>query len=225
MRLPPAFTPKSGALPFGTGLNGLRYLLTANFRAAERYIDVSHEERSRRRERGWGNELEITVSNKLLLPGMIELISLHFTLKEDPFAEPFNGGPTILRQPPTPGLSIQTNGLSELSLQQAGPPPRPPSPPLPPLPWVSERLAPTHLKVNQFGSRFLPHTTSPIRCLLPLISDSLLLIGHDEGLSVLDMFPQEWNETGGIAIKGPDEAQARSIWKGEMQVAPTYSPF
>jgi len=67
----------------------------------------------------------------------------------------------------------------------------------------------------QFGSRFLPHTTSPIRCLLPLLSDKLLLIGHDEGLSVLDMFPQEWTETGGIAIKGPDEAQARLIWRGE----------
>lgn len=44
--------------------------------------------------------------------------------------------------------------------------------------------------------------------------DRLLLIGHDEGLSVLDMFPQEWTESG-LSFKGPDEAQARSIWQGE----------
>jgi len=42
-----------------------------------------------------------------------------------------------------------------------------------------------------------------------------LLIGHNEGLSVLDMFPQEWSETGGINVKTPDEAQARPIWEGE----------
>jgi hypothetical protein len=47
------------------------------------------------------------------------------------------------------------------------------------------------------------------------MSDRLLLIGHDEGLSVLDMFPQEWTETGDIVTKGADEAQARLMWKGE----------
>jgi hypothetical protein len=69
--------------------------------------------------------------------------------------------------------------------------------------------------VNQFGSRFLPHAENRIHCLLPLMSDRLLLIGHDEGLSVLDMFPQEWTETGHIVTKGADEAQARLMWKGE----------
>ncbi|KDQ29618.1 hypothetical protein PLEOSDRAFT_1038182, partial [Pleurotus ostreatus PC15] len=69
--------------------------------------------------------------------------------------------------------------------------------------------------LNNFGSRFLPHATAPIRCLLPLPSERLVLIGHDEGLSVLDMFPQEWNELGGITVKGPDEAQSREIWRGE----------
>lgn len=113
-------------------------------------------------------------------------------------------------------LQIQTSNLS-IS------PPQPlnlhsPSPPLPPLPFVSQTLTPTHVKINQFGSRFLPHATSPIRCLLPLESDRLLLIGHDEGLSVLDMFPQEWNDGGGISVKGPDEAQSRLIWQGERQV-------
>jgi len=69
--------------------------------------------------------------------------------------------------------------------------------------------------VNQFGSRFLPHTQNRIRCLLPLMNDRLLLIGHDEGLSVLDMFPQEWTETGNTTTKGPDEANARLMWEGE----------
>lgn len=89
---------------------------------------------------------------------------------------------------------------------------------LPILPFPSKGLPPTHLRVNQFGSRFLPHTTSPIRCLLPIESDRFMLIGHDEGLSVLDMFPQEWTEDGNISVKGPDEAQARLIWRGERLV-------
>lgn len=92
------------------------------------------------------------------------------------------------------------------------------SPPLPPLPFLSEDLPPTHLKVNHFGSRFLPHTTSQIRCLLPIQSGKLLLIGHDEGLSVLDMFPEDWTDSGGVAMKGPDEAHAKLIWKGEGYV-------
>ena len=78
-----------------------------------------------------------------------------------------------------------------------------------------ERLSPSRLRVNQFGSRFLPHAESRIRCLLPLMNDRLLLIGHDEGLSVLDMFPREWSDTGSITIKGPDEAKARLMWQGE----------
>jgi hypothetical protein len=79
---------------------------------------------------------------------------------------------------------------------------------------ASQSLAPAHLFVSQFGSRFLPHTMSPIRCLLPLLSDRLLLIGHDAGLSVLNMFPHEETEEG-IILKGPDEAQAKLIWEGE----------
>jgi len=49
-----------------------------------------------------------------------------------------------------------------------------------------------------------------------------LLIGHDEGLSVLDMFPQEWSETGGINVKTPDEAQTRLIWEGEGYIILTH---
>jgi hypothetical protein len=80
---------------------------------------------------------------------------------------------------------------------------------------VGDQLFPSRLRVNQFGSRFLPHAESRIRCLLPLLNDKLLLIGHDEGLSVLDMFPQEWTETGNITTKGPDEANSRLMWEGE----------
>ena len=43
----------------------------------------------------------------------------------------------------------------------------------------------------------------------------MLLIGHDEGLSVLNMFPEETTEEGEVVQKGPDEAQARLIWEGE----------
>lgn len=53
-----------------------------------------------------------------------------------------------------------------------------------------------------------------------------MLIGHDEGLSVLDMFPQEWSESGaGITIKGPDEARARLIWRGERYGCPIHTPL
>lgn len=44
----------------------------------------------------------------------------------------------------------------------------------------------------------------------------MLLVGHDEGLSVIDMFPQELTENGEIVVKGPSEAHCWPIWKGEM---------
>ena len=47
------------------------------------------------------------------------------------------------------------------------------------------------------------------------MNDRMLLIGHDEGLSVLDMFPQEWTDGGNLVTKGQDEAHARVIWEGE----------
>ena len=85
----------------------------------------------------------------------------------------------------------------------------------PPLPFVSQVVKPTHLKINHFGSRFLPHTTSQIRSVLPLLGNTMLLIGHDNGLSVLDMFPQEWTDVDEIVTKGPDEARCREVWRGE----------
>lgn len=154
-------------------------------RAAERYADVSPEERVRRRERGWGNDDEPGAPSETVLDSGIS-------------------------PPRLSGLHIQTRDLP--SSTHASPKE---SPPLPPLPFKSQRLFPSHLKINQFGSRFLPHTTSPIHCLLPLDSGRLLLIGHEEGLSVLDMFPQEWSDRGGILSKGPEEARARLMWHGE----------
>lgn len=116
-------------------------------------------------------------------------------------------------------LHIETNGL-EIANPLVQEPNSAPTPPITPPAFASHGILPTHLKMNQFGSRFLPHTTSQIRCVLPLVAERLLLIGHDEGLSVLDIFPQEWTENGEIAVKGPDEAQARVIWRGERYAHP-----
>ncbi|KIK53283.1 hypothetical protein GYMLUDRAFT_179163 [Collybiopsis luxurians FD-317 M1] len=161
-------------------------------RAAERYADISSEERMRRRERGWGNEEMYGSEDTAEYPAI----------------------PTIVNEPPTPSamsLHIQTNDLQNLHISRASQPSL--SPPLPPLPSVSLKLVPTHLRMHNFGSRFLPHTTTPIRCVLPILEGKLLLIGHDEGLSVLDMYPR--SEGAGISVKGPEEAQSRPIWTGE----------
>ncbi|KAG5734496.1 hypothetical protein E4T56_gene5989 [Termitomyces sp. T112] len=32
------------------------------------------------------------------------------------------------------------------------------------------------------------------------------------------MFPEEWAEDGSLSMKGPDEAQARLIWRGESVI-------
>jgi hypothetical protein len=97
----------------------------------------------------------------------------------------------------------------------------PESPPTPtPTPFIGKMITPGHLRMNHFGSRFLPHSTLPIQCLLPLMRDRLLLIGHNNGLSVLDMYPEERVETGGISHHGPAEAKAWPIWRGERSVRP-----
>lgn len=132
--------------------------------------------------------------------------------------------PIILNQPPTPSASSIQAGGPSLHLQTSfnGPfpllsPPLYPEEDEEPHPLIGQLLAPTHLTFNEFGSRFLPHTTAPIRTLLPLLGDKLLLIGHDDGLSVLNMFPQEWGEYG-LRNKGPSEAEAHRIWEGEGSV-------
>lgn len=107
-------------------------------------------------------------------------------------------------------LHIQTDVGSSTALNSPDFDPTP----APPASLIPDVLSPTHLKVYQFGSRFLPHATAPIRCLLPLLNDRLLLIGHDNGLSVMDMFPVEWDEHG-LSEKGPADAEVRPVWEGE----------
>lgn len=47
------------------------------------------------------------------------------------------------------------------------------------------------------------------------MQDSMLLVGHDGGLSVVDMFPQEKAEDGSTIFKGPNEAVTKPMWVGE----------
>ena len=88
--------------------------------------------------------------------------------------------------------------------------------PPPPASLIPESIEPSHLKLYNFGSRFLPHTTSPIRCLLPLNNHHLLLIGHDNGLSALNMFPKDSESVEDEELeKGPADAEVKLIWEGE----------
>ncbi|KAH9855078.1 hypothetical protein C2E23DRAFT_901961 [Lenzites betulinus] len=118
---------------------------------------------------------------------------------------------SLQQHPLPPQLHLQTNfPLSAIPVSPLtharGPPP--------PAALIPEPLAPSRLKLYNFGSRFLPHTTSPIRCLLPLGNHHILLIGHDHGLSVLDMFPSDWSDDDETQ-KGPSDAEAKLIWEGE----------
>ncbi|KZS97791.1 hypothetical protein SISNIDRAFT_481679 [Sistotremastrum niveocremeum HHB9708] len=79
---------------------------------------------------------------------------------------------------------------------------------------LGQRLAPSHIDLYTFGSRFLPHSTNPIYALLPFMNDQYLLLGSQDGLSMLEMFPTE--AVNGLHFtKGPSEACRRSIWTGE----------
>jgi hypothetical protein len=116
-----------------------------------------------------------------------------------------------LDEPATPtrhSLQIRTSFENEPPIYSYDPPtPTPPA-------FTGELLSPSHLRLYHFGSRFLPHTSSPIQALLPLPSERLILIGHLDGLSVLDMFPHEWTEDG-LTQKDPSEAQTLVMWQGE----------
>ncbi|KAK7696205.1 hypothetical protein QCA50_000858 [Cerrena zonata] len=160
-------------------------------RAAERYADLTPDALARRRQKGWGNEPE-----RRPQPGG----STGASSSGAPVAPPLD----LAFQ-----LHIQTD-FANPSLPIA----TPTNKHLPPTPSVGESLSPTHCQVHNFGSRFLPHSTAPIRCLLPILGNRLLLIGHDDGLSVMDMFPREWGEHG-LVEKGPNDAEARPIWVGE----------
>ncbi|KAH9071689.1 hypothetical protein EDB83DRAFT_2221096 [Lactarius deliciosus] len=155
-------------------------------RAAERYADVTPEEWERRKQRGWGDGIaeDAVPGSGPSTPGHSTTIP---TLR-------LNTDFDVLPSPP-----VQPDELLEYDPAQ---------------PILGESLRPAHLGLHYLGSRFLPHSTSQIRALLPLLGDRLLLIGHDNGLSVLNMFPQEWTDTG-LQTRGPGEAHAHPIWTGE----------
>ena len=46
-------------------------------------------------------------------------------------------------------------------------------------------------------------------------SQAACQLGHDGGLSVVDMFPQEKAEDGSTIFKGPNEAVTKPMWVGE----------
>lgn len=48
---------------------------------------------------------------------------------------------------------------------------------------------PSRLTLHHFGSRFLPHSTDKILCLLPILLGQYLLVGSTAGLSVIDVYP------------------------------------
>ena len=75
---------------------------------------------------------------------------------------------------------------------------------------LGQALPPSHLRLHSFGSRFLPHSALPILTLLPLFNDTKLLIGHTNGLSVLDMHPDAPSSE-----LGSQEPRRRDIWHGE----------
>ncbi|KAH9960520.1 hypothetical protein BC827DRAFT_1268217 [Russula dissimulans] len=168
-------------------------------KAAERYAGTTPEELESRRRRGWGDDIQDGIQGDWA------------TSSRSTEAIPQDGPSTPGPSNPIPALQVQT----EFDIL--------PSPPIQPnelleydpsKPIAGESLRPAHLALHQLGSRFLPHTTSPIRALLPLLGDRLLLIGHDDGLSVLNMFPQELTDVG-LQTRGPGEAEAHPIWTGE----------
>jgi hypothetical protein len=201
---------------FTLGLSQLLIVFSSR-RAAERYADVTPEERARRRERGWG---ETTHDSQPTEPRLDEEIS-NLKLQSSYVQQPVPQDPNVNHRPhpaPVP-LHVQT---TDLTVRASSPHSTDDTSTFTVSLSASQIISPTHLKICHFGSRFLPHTTSQIRCILPLLADRMILIGHDDGLSVLDMFPQELAYRGELVIKGPSEAQCRSIWKGERCVSLKY---
>ncbi|KAG0703899.1 hypothetical protein DFH29DRAFT_1040426 [Suillus ampliporus] len=173
-------------------------------RAAERYADITVEDYERRRARGWGEDES---------PQPVE--------NQDPSTQIIQE-PQQYRSSTPPRLRINPDLPSLTSSQTLHDESTTPEPSLEPsLHIPEEHLSPTHLSIYHFGSRFLPHSTAPIRCILPLQHDRLLLIGTDTGLSVLNMFPSKWADemspdgVTGLIQKGPADAQARVMWTGE----------
>ncbi|KAG8218907.1 hypothetical protein J3R82DRAFT_4588 [Butyriboletus roseoflavus] len=186
-------------------------------RAAERYAGISPEEMARRRARGWGDDQD-------QIPDIQVDAANTSSAHDGSYSNQSRVATTPLRiridhdLPDLPASSQPNQGISDLESAVSALPSDPLSQSQQDLQGTAcETLLPSHLQLHQFGSRFLPHTTSPIRCILPINRDRLLLIGTDNGLSVLDMYPMEWASDGntGIIQNGPGDAQARVVWTGE----------
>ncbi|KAG8802115.1 hypothetical protein FRB91_010667 [Serendipita sp. 411] len=143
-------------------------------RAAERYNDMTEEERFRQRERGWGESIDTDVTD----------------------------------QAPPSMAAIASPTSAQLSAQ---------------------RIGDTRLSIYEFGSRFIPHSASPIRSLISLLDDRYLLLGGPDGLGFLDVFPEnQLMAADSDSIVHPLEgAKRRDIWTGEaiyqMEVVESYS--
>ena len=130
-----------------------------------------------------------------------------FTLQVDtqvPPTPPPTSPEPPLPDPPDGRLSRTLTVLSNSSPDE--------SPRLQPTSHITtgEALPPSHLTLHTFGSRFLPHSELPILSFLPLFDDEKLLIGHMDGLTLLDMAPEETSSE--LDLKEP---RRRDVWHGE----------
>lgn len=82
-----------------------------------------------------------------------------------------------------------------------------------------EVLSPCRITLQTFGSRFLPHSCSPINTLLPVLSERFLLFGTPDGFSFLDILPGlHGGLAGGGNVLRPShelsDARRGDIWQG-----------
>lgn len=85
---------------------------------------------------------------------------------------------------------------------------------------ASQPLHPTSLAVYQFGSRFIPHSSTRITCLVPLVDERYLLLGSTEGMGVLDIFPEKdvQSTEDPLMLHPLEGAKRRHLWTGEAFV-------
>lgn len=140
-------------------------------------------------------------------------IVLPFFQVDTQVSEPLPSPPSPPSPPPRSELRPPSSRLSRTQtvLSNSSPPGNDPkSEPSASYITSGQALPPSHLNLHSFGSRFLPHSALPILALLPLFNDTKLLIGHMNGLSVLDMDPQV-----PLSELGSKEPRRRDIWRGE----------
>lgn len=155
-------------------------------RAAERYADDTYESYTRRRNRGWE-------------PAPPPPADANYT-EEPPSDLPERDDVSYAETQATHGASTRRTRTflsTDSSVPETVTAP------------AGQRLDPCHLTLHTFGSRFIPHANGPIRAILPVLGDRYILVGHDEGLDVLDMFPDE------SFAGNTQDARRREVWRGE----------